>query len=100
MIARGTTPTIQFTFKSVDTADIVVCYLTIKEGDKVLIEKTLEDASVGNGLLEWGLTQEETLKLHDEQVDIQLRYKTGDGHAFISKVFSVSPMQILKDGVI
>ena len=46
------------------------------------------------------LTQEETLKLREEPVDIQVRYKTNDGHAFISKVFSVSPIQILKDGVI
>lgn len=100
MIARGTTPTIQFTFKAVDTADIAVCYLTMREGDLV-IEKTLEDArEVGNGLIEWSLTQEETLKLREEPVDIQVRYKTNDGHAFISKVFSVSPIQILKDGVI
>lgn len=100
MIARGTTPTIQFTFKAVDTADITTCYLTIKEGDSLVLEKTLEDASVGNGLIEWSLTQEETLKLHEENVDIQVRYKTADGHAFVSKVFSISPMQILKDGVI
>lgn len=100
MIGRGTTPTIQFTFRAVDTADITVCYLTMKEGD-LLIEKTLDDArQVGDGVLEWSLTQEETLKLREDPIDIQVRYKTADGHAFISKVFSVSPYQILKDGVI
>lgn len=101
MIARGTTPTIQFVFKSIDTADIAVCYLTIKQGDITLIEKTLDDAvSVGNGLLEWSLTQEETLMLGDDPVDIQVRYKDLSDHAFVSKVFSITPYQILKDGVI
>lgn len=100
MIGRGTTPTIQFRFRTIDTADITVCYLTMREDDLV-IEKTLEDArNVGSGVLEWSLTQEETLMLGEEPIDIQVRYKTADGHAFISKVFSVSPYQILKDGVI
>lgn len=100
MVARGTTPTISFVFRTVDTTNIVVCYLTMKEGE-LIIEKDLSDATVvGSNKLEWSLTQEETLKLKEEPIDIQIRYRTTDGNAYISKIFTVSPYQILKDGVI
>lgn len=100
MIPRGTTPTIRFAFNTINVADIAVCYLTILQG-KLKIEKDLSEATVGGGgYLEWSLTQEETLALGDENIDIQIRYRLGDGRALESKIYTVHPAQILKEGVI
>lgn len=99
MIPRGTTPSIRFTFSTIDATTITVCYLTIQQGHNT-ITKDLSEATVATGYLEWGLTQEETLSLGDSNIDIQIRYKTADGNAFISKIYTVHPYQILRDGVI
>lgn len=100
MIPRGTTPTIRFAFNVIDVATIVVCYLTIQQGD-LTIEKDLSEATIGGGgYLEWSLTQEETLALGDDNIDIQIRYRLGDGRALQSKIYTVHPSMILKEGVI
>lgn len=64
-IIRGTTPTIKFTFSSVSVADIEVAYLTIRQSGSVVIEHSIEDATVDGeeGTLTWTLSQEDTLKL-------------------------------------
>ena len=54
MIARGTTPTIRYTFSLVDVSAIVVAYLTIKQGSLV-IEKDLTSATIGDGYLDLAL---------------------------------------------
>lgn len=46
MIVRGTTPSIRYTFSTLNVADIIDAYLTIVQGETV-IEKTLQDAEVG-----------------------------------------------------
>ena len=101
MICRGTTPTIKFVFKTINTSDIVVAYLTVEQKDVKLFEKTLADATVGKGYLEWTLTQEETL-LFDEKSNLKLqcRYKTAGGSAYGTKIYEVPPYAILKEGVI
>ena len=100
MVGRGTTPTVTWTFKSISTADLAVCVMTLKTVG-LTIEKTLDQARVVNtGNLEWSFTQEETLKFGEDPIDLQIRYRTADGRAFISKIYTVSPYQILKDGVI
>ena len=100
MIIRGTTPTIKFTFKTVDPQQIVTAYLTMKQGELV-IEKTLADGTVGENYIEWQLSQAETVSLDDdENINIQCRYKLADSAAYASKIYSVPPYDILKDGVI
>lgn len=100
MIIRGTTPTIKFTFKTVDPQQIVTAYLTMKQGELV-IEKNLADGTVGENYIEWRLSQAETVSLDDdENIKIQCRYKIADSSAYVSKIYSVPPYDILKDGVI
>lgn len=100
MIARGTTPTIEYTFTIVDTSNITKAYLTIKQG-RTTIEKDLSEATIGEGSLSWTLTQEETLALSTKAfADIQCRYKTSDGTAYVTKITSEKPYDVLKEGEI
>ena len=100
MIARGTTPTIRYTFSLVDVSAIVVAYLTIKQGSLV-IEKDLTSATIGDGYLEWTLTQEETLSLaENKEVKIQCRYRTNEGMAYASRIETENTYKLLKSGEI
>lgn len=101
MIVRGTTPTIQFTFKTIDVSQIHTAYLTIEQHGTLRIEKTLEDATIGNKYIEWTLEQEDTLPLkYNVKLQIQCRYKLNDGTAYASRIYEVSPYDILKEGEI
>lgn len=63
-IIIGTTPTIKYTFKTVDPADFTEAIMTIKDSRKTeKLRKTLDTATVGTDYVEWTLTQEETLSL-------------------------------------
>ena len=64
-LIRGTTPTIKITFSTVSVESIAVAYLTIKQNDRTMIEKTLEDATTEEHAISWRLTQTETLGLLD-----------------------------------
>ena len=98
---RGTTPTITYRFKVVDPVDSSVAYLTISQAGQTMIEKTLEEATVGEDSLEWTLTQEETLLLKVRpDAEMQLRYRLLDGSAHKTKVSSLTPGKLLKDGEI
>lgn len=103
MIARGTTPSLKFTFDTVDINNISVAFMTVEQFHRTVIEKDLTDAeksNVDNALI-WDLSQEETLKLSDrDDIKIQIRYKTLDNNAFISQIYTVKPYEILKEGVI
>lgn len=100
MIARGTTPTIKYTFTIINPSDITVAYLTIKQGS-VTIERDIDTATVNEDSIEWTLTQEETLALSTKtDALIQCRYKTGDGKAYITKTTKERPYDSLKEGVI
>lgn len=101
MIVRGTTPTIRFTFIAVDTADIVVAYLTIMQDGATLIEKDLEDADVQEGYIEWTLSQEETLEMSSlTDITIQCRYRLADDSAYATRIYTERPYNVEKDGVI
>ncbi|MCR5372702.1 MAG: hypothetical protein K6E41_04475 [Solobacterium sp.] len=98
---RGTTPTMKFTFSEISTSDIMTAYMTIKQNGGTTIEKDLSQAEVGDGYLEWTLTQEDTLKLNARNVvNIQLRCRTSSGAAYTSEIFESTVGDILKDGVI
>lgn len=78
-IIRGTTPSIKYTFKTIDAEDIAVAYLTIKMGGETLLEKDLTTATVEEGSILWTLTQEETLSMADEYIYVRLNWKLADG---------------------
>ena len=102
IIFRGTTPIIQYAFKTMLTSQIQTAYMTVKQGGGLIVELSLAEAEVGEKTLSWTLTQEDTLKLRDsiEPVEIQLRYKLSDGTACDTEISYFKVGRILKDGVI
>lgn len=78
-LIRLTTPTIQFTFKDIDTAQIEKAYLVIKNR-QAIIEKAMDEATVTQGMLEWKLTQQESQRLKvGEKVKIYCDWLLKDG---------------------
>ena len=107
MIPRGTTPTIQYKMKSILPSDMVVCYLTIKteKCGTVILERDISTAEIDDTdkTLEWKLTQDETLKIPNNNRDIlllQIRYRLQDGTVGESPIAREYGSTILKDGVI
>lgn len=78
-IIRGTTPTLKYTFKSVQVSDISVAFLTIKQADEIIVRKALDAAVVGDGSISWTLTQTETLAVAPGQAEAMINWRTSDG---------------------
>lgn len=97
---RGTTPTVAFSFHVVDPHDIAVAYLTISQRDKILIEREIDTATVGNNTLSWDLTQLETLKLEKGKAVIECRYRAVSGKAYATETKYEDVEDVQKDGVI
>ena len=77
-IIRGTTPTLIFTFSTIDVNNITTAYLTVK-GD-VSFEKDIDQAVKDENTLSWTLTQTETLSLVvNKPVTIYCDWVTIDG---------------------
>lgn len=75
-IIRGTTPTLQYKFKTIKVSDITSAYLTVKATTN--IEKDLSVATVGEDTISWTLTQAETLSFGDA-VSCMINWKLQDG---------------------
>jgi hypothetical protein len=100
-IVRGTTPTIRYTFKTLDVTDITTAYLMIKQSGAKVIDRGLDTATVGTDYLEWKLTQTETLKLtEDILADICLDWLLDDGTRGIGKTVTVQVSSSAKNEVI
>lgn len=99
-IIRGTTPTIKYTFNTVDPTDITVAYLTIKQGDSTVIEKDLSDATVGNKYIAWMLTQSESLSLSPCMASFMCNWKKNDGTRGASNRMTAIVVDNDKDEVI
>ena len=84
-IIRGTTPTLIYKFKIVRVSEIATAILTIKQADRVVIEKTLNSAVTGADSLSWTFTQQETLSLEIGSVSAMLNWVTSDGTRGASK---------------
>lgn len=78
-IVVGTTPTIQFKFKTISPSDLAQARLTVKRNNMVIITKTLADATVGEDAIAWTLSQSETLLIGVGQRDIMLNWLTANG---------------------
>lgn len=77
-IIRGTTPTIEFTFKEVAVENISTAILSFKQNGTVLIEKDLDDATAGAKSLSWILTQEECLTMNYGKATVMLNWLLAD----------------------
>ena len=101
MIGRGTTPTIRFNLSIINPSEIVSAVMTIAQFGSVTVEKEYNTATIGETYIEWNLSQEDTLKIKQPgEVEIQARYRTSDGQAYESKVYTISVEKILHEGVI
>ena len=78
-IIRGTTPTIKFTFSTIDSSDITDAFLTINQNDTKVIEKDIDTASIDTGEISWQLTQEECLSLELGNATFMLNWLLADG---------------------
>ena len=101
IIARGTTPTITYTFNTVRPADIIVAYLTLSQFGETILEKDLLSAGISETSLSWKLSQAETLQLNSKvEVVIQCRYRLNDNTAHATKKTQIDVGEIIKEGEI
>ena len=101
MIIRGTTPPIRFSFFDVNPLEMTAAFLTIRQSS-VTIEKDLSSASsVTDAMIEWQLTQEETLALEAGRLaQVQCRYKFQSGAVGASRIYDENVYAVLKEGEI
>ena len=107
-MTRGTTPTHTFTLPdNLKTATLSALYITYAQRGETVLEKTLSDVTINNGVITCTLTQAETLlfsvRNHARSTDdvaIQVRMKTSDGTAMASDIMRIPVMDVLKDGEI
>lgn len=105
---RGTTPTHTFTLPNdLKALTISALYITYAQYGKTVLEKTLEDVKITDGVIACTLTQADTLafKAVDQycgcdKVAIQVRMKTSDGTAMASDIMRIPVQDVLKDGEI
>ena len=80
-IIRGTTPTITFTFDTVDTSNITEAYITIKsvnDLDTAIVQNSLATATVASGSISWDLSQTDPFKLTaGDTVNVYCDWKEG-----------------------
>lgn len=96
---RGTTPTNIFR-TDVDLTNASVLFITYKQHDKVVLEKTIDDVSIHGEMFEVRLSQRETLLFSEGIVTIQIRAKFQDGSVIASSLIRTNAREILKDGEI
>ena len=96
---RGTTPANVF-MVDVDLRDAVKLYVTYKQGGKTIIEKTIDDVEITEESVSVELTQADTLKFKNGEVQMQIRARLPDGTALASDIMTASVSAILKDGAI
>ena len=107
-MTRGTTPTHTFTLPdNLKTATISALYITYAQHGTTVLEKTLSDVTINDGVIICALTQADTLKFEVldqhcgcDKVAIQVRMKTSDGAAMASDIMRIPVQDVLKDGEI
>lgn len=96
---RGTTPTLTIS-TDIDLREASNFYLTFKQGDKKIFEKTLSDVTITENSVSVWLTQRNTLALQDgEYVNFQIRATLGD-QKVASNIMSAKVEEILRGGEI
>lgn len=102
---RGTTPTITLKYKNsagqyVDLSTYNV-FITLEDNTQHQITFKNDRITFNqDNSFQFTMTQAETLSLHGNKIEIQLRAKATTGEAIASDVKNVSLAQILMDGEI
>ena len=96
---RGTTPTLTIS-TDIDLTEASNFYLTFKQGDRIIFEKTLTDVTITEDTVSVWLTQADTLALKSGRVvEFQIRATVGDAK-LASNIMTASVDAILKAGEI
>ena len=98
-IRRGTTPTLVLNIDDVHMEDIAKWFVSITQ-DSVQIVKTNEDLVIEDTALMVHLTQEETLRYKQSEVEVQIRALTTGGVAIASDIKKFCFGRILQNEVI
>lgn len=99
---RGTTPTLYLELDTeLDLSNVTEMWVTFKSST-VEITKTLSEVvfDAETNTITVVLTQEETLKMYNGKVDVQVRLKTASDLAYATDIANVEIGRILKEGVI
>lgn len=96
---RGTTP-INIFQTDVDLTNASVLFITYKQNDKVILEKSIDEVKIQNNIVSAYLSQKDTLLFTEGIVTIQIRAKFPDGSVIASALIRTSTYEILKDGEI
>lgn len=97
---RGTTPTHIFEV-DVDLTEAEAIYITYRQVEDVILEKTIEDMTIEPETITLSLSQAETLAFRVPlAVSIQIRAKFPDGTAIASNIIHTDVEAILKGGEI
>ena len=78
-IIIGTTPTIRYVFKNVDVGTITKAILTAEKNGRVIVERDLSTASIGENYISWDLEQDETLRIGRGGATIMINWLTNYG---------------------
>lgn len=79
-IIRGTTPTIQYYFSTVNPSLLEIAILKLSQSGNVIIQKGLDSANISGKSISWTFSQEETLLLNENRVlNVTLDWLLNDG---------------------
>lgn len=96
---RGTTQELTFTLPEEISIDAL--YITFRQDNRNVLEKTLEDVTVNGRVITLPLEQADTLRFcAPKAVYIQLRIRDKLGNAIASEIIRTDAETILKEGVI
>lgn len=96
---RGTTPSNTF-MTDIDLREADVVYITYAQQGRPIVEKTITDMTITQSSVEVMLTQSETLKFKNAEVEIQIRARFPSGRAVASNIIKTTAERVLKEGVI
>lgn len=95
---RGSTPTQLFNL-GIDLREAAV-YVTYSQHGETIIERTNDTIEIRESQIEFKLTQEETLKLEQGRLEIQIKFKLPDGTVDYSEIINTEAKRVLKGEVI
>lgn len=99
-IRRGTTPTIVLNIDDVEHMEEFAKWFVAIKQDSVEIVKTDEQIEIEGNSLKVRLSQEETLRYKQSEVEVQIRALTNTGVAIASDIKKFCFGRILQNGVI
>ena len=100
---RGTTPQIKLKLDTTINLDTIEALWITFKGIAFEVTKTLDDDIYifdSAKEIRLGLSQEETLKLKQGAIHVQVRFRTTNGLAYATTIADLSLGNVLKEGVI